>query len=122
MTEDNLEGAPAKKGRPTPKRKDAEAKRVTNSLAPAKNRADKAKQKEMSKQQRLSARSAYMRGDENALPARDRGPARRFVRDFVDSRRSVGESSSSTSLSMVRSSNIIFISTSDVRSVLDDVR
>jgi hypothetical protein len=32
-----------------------------------------------------------MRGDENALPARDRGPARRFVRDYIDSRRSVGE-------------------------------
>jgi hypothetical protein len=32
-----------------------------------------------------------MRGDENALPARDRGPARRFVRNYVDSRRSIGE-------------------------------
>jgi hypothetical protein len=32
-----------------------------------------------------------MRGDENALPLRDRGPIRRFVRDYVDARRSVGE-------------------------------
>ena len=32
-----------------------------------------------------------MRGEENALPARDRGPVRRFVRDTVDARRSVGE-------------------------------
>jgi hypothetical protein len=30
-----------------------------------------------------------LRGDESALPARDRGPARRFVRDYVDSRRTV---------------------------------
>ncbi|MDQ1541066.1 MAG: hypothetical protein QOH29_1792 [Actinomycetota bacterium] len=29
------------------------------------------------------------RGDDSALGARDRGPARRFARDFVDSRRSV---------------------------------
>lgn len=34
-------------------------------------------------------RQAMLRGDENALPARDRGPARRFVRDYVDSRRTV---------------------------------
>jgi hypothetical protein len=30
-------------------------------------------------------------GDERQLPARDRGPVRRFARDLVDSRRSVGE-------------------------------
>lgn len=91
MSDENSEATPSKKGRPTPKRKDAEAKLVTNSLAPAKNRADKAKQKELSRQQRLTARSAYLRGDENALPSRDRGPVRRFIRDYVDARRSVGE-------------------------------
>ena len=32
-----------------------------------------------------------MRGDESAMPARDRGPVKRFVRDYVDSRRSLGE-------------------------------
>jgi len=32
-----------------------------------------------------------MRGDERALPARDQGPVRRFVRDFVDSRRTAAE-------------------------------
>lgn len=79
------------KGRPTPKRKDAEAKRVTNSLAPATNREERAKQKQLARQNRLQARAAFMRGDENALPARDRGPVRRRVRDMVDARRSVGE-------------------------------
>jgi Protein of unknown function (DUF3043) len=29
------------------------------------------------------------RGDDSALTARDRGPARRFARDYVDARRSV---------------------------------
>jgi hypothetical protein len=32
-----------------------------------------------------------MRGDENALPARDKGPVKRFVRNYVDSRKSIGE-------------------------------
>ena len=32
-----------------------------------------------------------MRGDENALPARDKGPVKRFVRNYVDTRRSIGE-------------------------------
>jgi len=87
MSEENSE----KKGHATPKRKDAEAKRVVNSLAPAKNKVERAKQKELVRQQRVSARAAYMRGEESAMPARDRGPARRFIRDLVDSRRSVGE-------------------------------
>ena len=79
------------KGRPTPKRKDAQAKLVVNSLAPAANKAERQKQKELARQSRSSSRAAYMRGEESALPARDRGPARRFVRDYVDSRRSVAE-------------------------------
>jgi len=33
-----------------------------------------------------------MRGDESALPARDRGPVRKYVRNIVDSRINVGES------------------------------
>jgi hypothetical protein len=32
-----------------------------------------------------------MRGEESALPPRDRGPIRKFVRDYVDARRSIGE-------------------------------
>jgi len=43
------------------------------------------------KQDRIAQRAAYLRGDEAALPLRDRGPARRFVRNYVDSRRSTGE-------------------------------
>jgi hypothetical protein len=32
-----------------------------------------------------------MRGEESALPVRDKGPARRFVRNYVDERKSVTE-------------------------------
>lgn len=82
---------PEKKGHPTPKRKDAQAKRVVNSLAPATNREERRAQKDLVRQSRGASRAAYMRGEESALPGRDRGPVRKFVRNYVDSRRSVAE-------------------------------
>ena len=79
------------KGRPTPKRKDAESKRKVSTLAPIVTKDQKRASKALARQTRIAARAAYLRGDEAALPARDRGPARRYVRNFVDSRRSIGE-------------------------------
>ena len=79
------------KGRPTPKRKEAESKRKVSSLAPIVTKDQKRASKAMSKQDRMAQRAAYLRGDESALPLRDRGDARRFVRNYVDSRRSTGE-------------------------------
>jgi hypothetical protein len=86
MTEDA-----SKKGRPTPSRKDAESKRKVSTLAPVVGKENKKREKALARDRRIAAREAYMRGDENALPIRDRGPVRRFVRDEVDARRSVGE-------------------------------
>ncbi len=86
MTEDA-----SKKGRPTPSRKDAESKRKVSTLAPVVGKENKKREKALARERRIAAREAYMRGDENALPIRDRGPVRRFVRDEVDARRSVGE-------------------------------
>ena len=80
-----------KKGRPTPKRKDAEAARKVSPLAPATTKAQKAKAKEAARAARIAQREAYVRGDESALPLRDKGPVKKFVRNYVDSRRSVGE-------------------------------
>jgi hypothetical protein len=85
------EESTSKKGKPTPKRKEAEAKRTSNSLAPATTRAAKNQDRAAMREKRLAARAAYMRGEESALPLRDKGPVRRFVRDYVDSRRSLGE-------------------------------
>lgn len=79
------------KGRPTPTRKEAESKRKVSILAPAVTKDQKRASKALSRQSRTAHRAAYLRGDESALPARDRGPARRYVRNFVDSRRSTGE-------------------------------
>ena len=87
MTESSK--ADSKKGRPTPKRREATQKH--HSLAPIKTKEEKRRAREAAKSARIAARAAYMRGDESALPARDRGPSRKFVRDYVDSRRSVGE-------------------------------
>ena len=78
------------KGRPTPKRSERQVKRGA-SLAPANTRQEKRAAKEANRMQRLAQRSAYMRGEESALPARDRGPVRKYVRNVVDSRISVGE-------------------------------
>lgn len=79
----------SKKGRPTPRRKDAQPKRHT--LAPVVTKDEKKRLREETRVARLASREAYMRGEESALPARDRGPARRFVRDYIDARRSIGE-------------------------------
>ncbi len=79
------------KGRPTPKRKEAESKRKVSTLAPIVTKDQKRASKALARENRVAQRAAYLRGDEAALPARDRGPARRYVRNFVDSRRSIGE-------------------------------
>jgi Flp pilus assembly protein TadB len=41
--------------------------------------------------ERARQRQALLTGDEAHLPARDKGPARRWARDYVDARRNVGE-------------------------------
>jgi hypothetical protein len=80
-----------KKGRATPKRKDSEALLKVNSIAPSTTKEGKARDRALGKSRRVEARAAFMRGDENALPARDRGPVKRYVRNYVDSRRTIGE-------------------------------
>jgi hypothetical protein len=80
-----------KKGKPTPKRKEAQAKLKVSSLSPAASKEAKKALKEQSRSRRLETRAAYMRGEESALPVRDKGPARRFVRNYVDERKSVTE-------------------------------
>jgi hypothetical protein len=79
------------KGKATPKRKTAEAKLNVNAIASTDKKRNKSLSKEQLRAQRISQRAAYMRGDESALPLRDRGEARRFVRDYIDSRRTIGE-------------------------------
>jgi hypothetical protein len=75
-----------KKGRPTPSRKEAEAARKARAKVPRTRKeiaaAQRASRDETSAQRRQAMRS----GDDRYLPARDRGPVRRFIRDYVDSK------------------------------------
>ena len=74
------------KGRPTPSRKEAEAARKQSLRLPKDPKAAKKAAHERDREARAQQRAALMAGDERALPARDQGPVKRYVRDFVDSR------------------------------------
>lgn len=81
----------APKGRPTPKRSEAQANRKTR-VTPPKDRKEASKvARQRAREDREAQRTALITGDERALPARDKGPVRRFCRDFVDSRISAAE-------------------------------
>jgi len=79
------------KGRPTPKRTEAQGRRTGPPPPPPTTR--KEAYRRMRAQQatrRVEARQGAARGDDSYLPARDRGPVRKLVRDVVDTRRNVG--------------------------------
>lgn len=81
----------AKKGRPTPKRSEAEAHRRTRVTVP-KDRKEAAKQaRDRMRVEREKQRQALVDGDERHLPARDKGPVRKFARDYMDARWSLAE-------------------------------
>jgi hypothetical protein len=79
------------KGRATPSRKEAELARKKNMKTP-KSRKEQVKRERAAREAaRAKQRDALKNGDERFLPARDRGPIRRFVRDYVDRRFNVAE-------------------------------
>jgi uncharacterized membrane protein YraQ (UPF0718 family) len=78
------------KGTPTPKRKAQEAARK-RPLVPEDRKASKAAERAAVQEQRLKMRKALDTGDERFLPLRDKGPQKRFARDYVDARFSLGE-------------------------------
>jgi hypothetical protein len=95
--EPEIVGESARKGRPTPKRRDSQGKRgpVT---APKTRKEAYARQKQLAKEQKQTTatakprsvaeqRAALRRGDPSALPRRDQGTTRKLARDYVDSHR-----------------------------------
>ncbi|MDP4715777.1 MAG: DUF3043 domain-containing protein, partial [Candidatus Nanopelagicales bacterium] len=76
---------------PTPSRKEAEAARKQALKAPKDPRAARRAARGRDRAARAQQRAALMAGDERALPARDQGPVRRYVRDYVDSRFTIAE-------------------------------
>lgn len=81
---------PEKKGVPTPKRKDQEAAR-RRPLVHNDRKAAREAQKKALQEQRAKMRRAMETGEEKFLPVRDRGPQKRWVRDYVDARTGLGE-------------------------------
>jgi DUF3043 family protein len=79
------------KGRPTPKRAEAQGRRPGPPPPPPTTRKEAyARTRQQQAQRRTDTRAGLARGDDSSLPARDRGPVRRLVRDVVDSRRNAG--------------------------------
>jgi len=83
-------GAPAGKGRPTPKRSVSEAANK-RPLVPNDRKAASKVAREKAREQRNLEYKAMQTGDERHLPPRDKGPVKRYVRDYVDARWNLGE-------------------------------
>ena len=84
--------AEAAKGRPTPKRSEAERHRrqpITGSRVPATPRTPEDKAKARSERGRKY--EAMKKGESWALNPRDRGPAKALARDYIDSKRRISE-------------------------------
>lgn len=81
----------APKGRPTPKRSEAEALRRAVAKPPADRKEAARRAREARRAELARQREALAGGDERYLPARDRGPVRRYARDFVDGKWHVAE-------------------------------
>ena len=80
----------AGKGRPTPKRNEAERRRRYQ-LAPEDRKAAAKQSRGRDRADRARKTEAMRRGEEWALPAKDKGPVRALARDYVDSKRRFSE-------------------------------
>ena len=81
----------AGKGRPTPTRKEAQAARKHTLRISADPKEAKRQARARAAEERQAARAGLLSGEERYLPARDQGPVRGFVRDFIDARRAAAE-------------------------------
>ncbi|TPW73818.1 DUF3043 domain-containing protein [Schumannella sp. 10F1B-5-1] len=80
----------AKKGKATPTRAQREAERL-RPLVPNDRKEAARANREKQAAERDKARIGLAAGDEKYLPVRERGPQKKFIRDYVDSRFSIGE-------------------------------
>jgi len=80
------ETKPTGKGRPTPSRKEAEALAKARAKPPRTRKELAAAQRSGKSESSKQVRQGMRNGEERYLLPRDKGPVRRFIRDFVDSR------------------------------------
>jgi hypothetical protein len=78
------------KGHATPSRKEREAANK-RPLVPSDRKEAARMERARANEERNKARIGLAAGDERYLPMRDRGPQKKFARDFVDARYNVGE-------------------------------
>ena len=81
----------APKGRPTPKRNQAQSQRRQRVTVPTDRKAAARQAREARRMEMAKQREALAGGDERYLPLRDKGPVRRLCRDYVDSRFHIAE-------------------------------
>ena len=81
----------AAKGRPTPKRRDAEAHRRQKAAPPRDRREARSRLKAERAKERQLTTEAMRTGDERQYPVRDQGKGRHIARNWVDGRRNIGE-------------------------------
>jgi hypothetical protein len=79
------------KGRPTPSRREAEAAAKARAKGPQDKKAAARLQRERRAESNAKAREGMKSGDDRFLPTRDKGPVRRFVRDWIDARLCMAE-------------------------------
>jgi hypothetical protein len=84
-------GVTQAKGRPTPKRSEAERRRRQPYTAPGDKKAAYQQSRDRDKTSRSRRMEAMKRGESWALPRKDQGPVRALARDYVDARRSISE-------------------------------
>ena len=81
----------AGKGRPTPKRSEAERRRRQPYSAPKDRKEASRVSRDRQRDDRTRRMEGLRRGEDWALPVRDRGPVKALARDYVDSRRRLSE-------------------------------
>jgi Protein of unknown function (DUF3043) len=81
----------AAKGKPTPKRSEAERRRREPYTAPKDRKEASRASRDRQRTDRTRRMEAVRRGEEWAMPPRDRGPVKALARDYVDSKRRISE-------------------------------
>lgn len=100
MGDDVPKGHTPGKGRPTPKRREAEGRKRGPVAPPPKttreamrrargSKEERKAQAAKNKERRMQTRQRMLDGDEKYLMPRDRGPVKAYVRDLVDSKRNL---------------------------------
>jgi len=87
---DNDDATAPTKGHATPSRKEQEAARK-RPLVPSDRRLAAKQSRSQVQAARDRARAGMANGEEKYLPVRDKGPQKRYIRDYIDARFSIGE-------------------------------